>query len=512
MLISNNKKNLVLNSKIELNETDGKGKGHYFISRFIEAGLAHYENLGDILITKETLDKFVQSMVGCPVIINHKDIDDKNVEKERVGVISRVWYNEADGWYYCEGVITDEQAVDLVKNQGWNVSCSYNFVSTKPKDKYHGKDYDMEFIDGEFLHLAIVETPRYEGANIVVNSADDKWSIEKSDEEGFITLKYGEKSWKVPVSELKESNKGFESYINKIISNITKEKFDIEKFDKSGYKYKIRMQEEQFNSKIMDKVKEAFINTNKLSKAPYYEEYAGDKCMILEFEDKKVNNNDDITWITVKDDDTLMDLEENFYDGADLKENGEWNKMTHLGKKKDLEKNKANNNIGDITMTVLNDLKDFIMNVVNNEKEDDMEKDVKNEKVDKRDIIRQIMAIAGKNEDNEDVRTIAKLAEKLAYNPSEDSKADNSEKEEKEEKFEEEKEIANKEEDKEDDKVTENEEDKKEAKNKCKNEDKEDEKVENSIQTTKEILFGGIAKEQKDYLTREERIELGNEY
>ena len=52
-------------------------------------------------------------------------------------------------------------------------------------------------------------------------------------------------------------------------------------------------------------------------------------------------------------------------------------------------------------------------------------KEVDNEKVDKRDLIRQIMAIAGKHEDNEDVRTIAKLAEKLAYDKSEAGTSDN---------------------------------------------------------------------------------------
>ena len=119
-------------------------------------------------------------MVGCPVIINHEDVNDKNVNELRVGTISRVWFNELDGWYHCEGIITDEQAVDLIKNQGWNVSCSYNFVSDNTKKMYHGKEIDMEFIDGEFLHLAIVEKPRYEGANIVVNSLlDSNESLKK---------------------------------------------------------------------------------------------------------------------------------------------------------------------------------------------------------------------------------------------------------------------------------------------------------------------------------------------
>ena len=54
--------------------------------------------------------------------------------------------------------------------------------------------------------------------------------------------------------------------------------------------------------------------------------------------------------------------------------------------------------------------------------EDDTDETVAEEKedtVDKRDLLREIMAIAGKHEDNEDVRTIAKKAEKLAYDKDE---------------------------------------------------------------------------------------------
>lgn len=60
---------------------------------------------------------------------------------------------------------------------------------------------------------------------------------------------------------------------------------------------------------------------------------------------------------------------------------------------------------------------------IEEEEEDKDEEKVEN--VDKRDIIRQIEAIAGKEEASEDVKTIAKLAEKLAYEPSETSESDN---------------------------------------------------------------------------------------
>ena len=165
--------NLITNSAIELGdnlETETNGKGRKFVSKFIEPGVARYEQFGDVLITKETLNKFIQTMVGCPVIIKHKDITDENADKERVGVVSDVWFNENDGWFYCSGIIWDKQAIDLVKNQGWNVSCTYDFESDKLEKTHNGKKIDMEFTDGNFLHLALVDNPRYERANIVMNS------------------------------------------------------------------------------------------------------------------------------------------------------------------------------------------------------------------------------------------------------------------------------------------------------------------------------------------------------
>jgi len=177
------KNSLIINNAIDLGSdiSDEKnGKGRSFTSRFIESGLAHYQEFGDVLITKETLDKFIHTMVGCPVIIKHKDITDENVEKERVGVISEVWYNPQDGWYYCKGIIWDKQAISLVKDNGWSVSCTYDFESDFKKGTYHGKEYDMEFINGNFLHLALVPNPRYEKANIVVNAKDEEIQVEKT--------------------------------------------------------------------------------------------------------------------------------------------------------------------------------------------------------------------------------------------------------------------------------------------------------------------------------------------
>lgn len=172
----------VNNSIITLGDTDDSGKGRHFKSRFIQPGLAGYPGqYGNALIKKENLDKFVYTLRNKPVIINHKD---EIEEKDKVGEVFNVWFNPDDGWYWCDGIITDVTAQNLIKDKGWSVSCSYNFTSYNDDGGTENNvPYDIEFLDGEFMHLAIVDKPRYEGANIVMNAKD------KDDKGEWITVK-----------------------------------------------------------------------------------------------------------------------------------------------------------------------------------------------------------------------------------------------------------------------------------------------------------------------------------
>lgn len=136
-------------------------------------------------------------MVGVPVIINHKDLNKENADDERVGVVNSVWYDEKDGWYWCDGIIWDETAQNLITDKNWSVSCSYDVKTANDEGGSENNiKYDMEFLDGVFTHLALVNNPRYERANIVFNSKtefvkDNKMEIEnENDEKGkWVTIK-----------------------------------------------------------------------------------------------------------------------------------------------------------------------------------------------------------------------------------------------------------------------------------------------------------------------------------
>lgn len=162
----------VFNSSTIDFDAEWNGKGRHFTSRFIEAGLVNYGEDHVYLVRKETIDKFIDTMVGCPVIVKHADVNDANVKDLSVGNISKVWFNDADGWFYCEGVLTDKDAIMLVE-QGQSVSCGYKVLDKDLSGGYwHDIAYDAEILNGDFEHLAIVDNPRYRDANILLNESE----------------------------------------------------------------------------------------------------------------------------------------------------------------------------------------------------------------------------------------------------------------------------------------------------------------------------------------------------
>ena len=173
---------------IFLDENTG-GKGRYFKSRFLQPGLVKY-SFGVCVLDKATIDKFIQGFVGCPVIIGHKDVTNASAKEDRVGVISRIWYDNADGWFWGEGIIFDEKAISLVES-GYNVSCQYDiteYSNNTTKALHNGNPYDKVILNGKPEHLAIVENPRYENAMIAVNALD----MTAENEEHWITIGAGE--------------------------------------------------------------------------------------------------------------------------------------------------------------------------------------------------------------------------------------------------------------------------------------------------------------------------------
>lgn len=342
-------------------------EGRPFKARFLQAGLVKYD-FGVCLLKKETIDKFINTFVGTPVIIDHKD---DLTEADRLGTINKVWFSAEDGWFWCSGILTGEKAVKLIE-EGYNVSCQYritDYADNTERKLHNANPYDKEILNGVFEHLAIVENPRYEDAFIAVNA--------------YIASKRRKSEELAPVSNsITDSSKDFNP-------NVTINKAS-NKFEKV-FDYIRNTKGESMDNEtkgLLAKLTEALLARNEA------EEKKEDE------KDPKASNED-------IDKRKLIDEVGGILKGKVDEE--VW--RTIIGKIEKVAYDKSETGTAD--------------NKAKNEDDEDAKNKCRNEEVDKRDLIRQIMAIAGKHEDNEDVRTIAKLAEKLAYDKSEAGTADN---------------------------------------------------------------------------------------
>lgn len=160
---------------------NAKGWPDFYSCNFLEPGLVSYQDVdaGIAMLRKETILKMLESFKGKPVIDKrHKDVTPENYDKYAVGYITRVWYDDWANWAYCEFILTDEEAKKSIAD-GYSVSCAYDQIVTGPGGEWHAIKYDEEILGGVGNHLALVDSPRYEGCKIseclmLVNSKQAK--------------------------------------------------------------------------------------------------------------------------------------------------------------------------------------------------------------------------------------------------------------------------------------------------------------------------------------------------
>lgn len=142
-----------------------------FDCKFLEPGFVSYRDVGGKLelLKKETIERAMDSAVGIPVTIGHEMVTAENRSALERGVVEAWHFNSEDGWYHVTGTIDSEEALRLIR-QGHRPSCGFAVRDLAPGGKDHGIRYDQEIADLVFNHLAIVERPRYAGADFRLNS------------------------------------------------------------------------------------------------------------------------------------------------------------------------------------------------------------------------------------------------------------------------------------------------------------------------------------------------------
>jgi hypothetical protein len=148
--------------------------GKRFYAEFITPGLISYRDVkgGVDLIRKETLDRDAQSMMGAALTIKHPAkelIISRNFTDVSHGKVDKVGYNEKTGFYFAEGDVETDAARERI-NAGDGVSCGFTVLQKAPGGTWNQVPFTQEDKHLEFHHLALVERPRIEEADIRLNS------------------------------------------------------------------------------------------------------------------------------------------------------------------------------------------------------------------------------------------------------------------------------------------------------------------------------------------------------
>ena len=133
------------------------------------AGLCGYGDNGNVYISDSTMYTIMPKLLGVSVILTHQG-------QEAIGEVVDVFQDlhDTDRWK-GKLSIRDEEAIRLLES-GWGVSTAYRITDdTGRAGKWNNIDYNTEVEDVDWLHVAIVENPRYTVAKdgFFLNSGND---------------------------------------------------------------------------------------------------------------------------------------------------------------------------------------------------------------------------------------------------------------------------------------------------------------------------------------------------
>jgi len=141
-----------------------------FDCKFLEPGFVSYRDVGGKLelLKKETIERAMPSAVGSPITVGHVMVTAENRAELENGIIESWYFNSEDGWYHVKGTVETDNAIQLIR-KGYRPSCGFAVTDLGPGGRDHGIRYDREITGLIFNHLAIVERPRYAGADFRLN-------------------------------------------------------------------------------------------------------------------------------------------------------------------------------------------------------------------------------------------------------------------------------------------------------------------------------------------------------
>ena len=337
---------------------NAKEEPKIFYCKHIAPGVCAYED-ETILIGEEALKGMDKTFAGKPIYVNHQKVNLENLQEEADGYVAESFYLPEDGCHWAKMIIVSDKGQEAIR-KGWKVSNAYVPDEFGIGGEWHNVPYNREIMKAHYTHLALVDNPRYEEAEVMTPEQFKMYKEEK----------------KAQLKEL-ENTKGEGKTMFKL-------------FKKTAV-----------NSDDLSKVMVELSNGSTVSIGEMVNSVEAD--LKKEEEEKNKYNEADVLEKVVKvngEDMTVADLIKEY--------EGKCNKCNEDEEKKpEAEEEKK-------------DADEEPKEEPKAEEPEEAKEDKKNEDVDKRELIRQIMAIAGEaGASEEQVRTIAEKCEELAYDKDE---------------------------------------------------------------------------------------------
>lgn len=148
-------------------------RGEIFYGMHFYPGVCRYEAPDKrpltVFVNETVIREMGPSFAGCPIFVEHVEDVDPDLDElrgEADGWVIESFFNADDGKHWAKFVIVSERGLRAV-HRGWRLSNCYVPRLNNKSGFWNGVPYQQEVVGGEFEHLAIVQSPRYEESVIM---------------------------------------------------------------------------------------------------------------------------------------------------------------------------------------------------------------------------------------------------------------------------------------------------------------------------------------------------------
>jgi hypothetical protein len=137
-----------------------------------------------ICINEDTIRSMNPSFAGKPIYVEHvNEVPDKvdEIKEEADGWVIESFFNQADGKTWVKFIVVSEKGERAIAN-GFRLSNAYIPRLQTKEGLWNGVSYQQEVVGGEYEHLAIVKTPRYDESVIMTPEEFKSYNTNKETE------------------------------------------------------------------------------------------------------------------------------------------------------------------------------------------------------------------------------------------------------------------------------------------------------------------------------------------